>query len=96
MIVQNQTFILAVFYHHLSPITYQLLVPNTRNNANKAPMPATSARISRTSIFGKIFGAAEGWRPKALMEMKPTAVITNNGPKMVRNITKRMTKFCTI
>lgn len=69
-------------------------VPNTRNNANKAPMPATSARISRTSILGKIFGAAEGWRPKALMEVKPMAVITNNGPKMVTNMTNKIMKFC--
>lgn len=57
-------------------------------------MPAASARISRMSIFGKIFGAAEGWRPKALMEVKPMAVITNNGPKMVKNMTKRMITFC--
>jgi hypothetical protein len=30
------------------------------------------------------------------MEVKPITVITNSGPKMVKNITKRMTKFCII
>ncbi len=58
------------------------------------PMPATSARISRVSILGKICEAAEGCLPKALMEVKPMAVITNSGPRIVINMTNRMIKFC--
>jgi len=44
-------------------------------------------------IAGKIFGAAEGFRPKARMAANPIAAITADGPMIVRTITNRMIKL---
>jgi hypothetical protein len=56
-------------------------------------MPTASAKTREMIMAGKIFGAAEGLRPKARMAANPIAAITADGPKIVRNMTSIMIKL---
>ena len=49
-----------------------------------------SANTSEIIIAGRIFGAAEGLRPKARIAAKPIVAMTADGPRIVKNITKRI------
>ena len=55
-----------------------------------------SANTREMIIAGRIFGDADGLRPKARMAAKPIAAITTDGPAMVMNITDSKTKFSII
>ena len=56
-------------------------------------MATASAKTSEMIIAGKIFGAAEGLRPKARIAANPIVAITADGPTIVKTITKRIIKF---
>ena len=45
-----------------------------------------TAKTKANTIEIKIFGAAEGFLPKALMLAYPTAAMTAEGPKVLKSI----------
>ncbi len=50
-----------------------------------------SAKTSEMIIAGRILDAADGFRPNARIEANPMAAITTDGPRIVKNMTNRMT-----
>lgn len=56
-------------------------------------MATASANTSETIIAGRIFGAADGLRPRARIDAKPIAAMTADGPTIVRTMTNRIIKL---
>lgn len=52
-----------------------------------------SANNNATIIAGKILGAADGLRPKALIEAYPITATTIEGPRIAANKTKNIIKL---
>jgi hypothetical protein len=57
---------------------------NKWNDIRRPIMAMDSANTSEIVMAVKIFGAAEGLRPRALMLVNATAAITPHGPNMHR------------
>ena len=49
-----------------------------------------SAKTSATIMAISIFGADEGFRPNDMIDAKPIAPMTMEGPSMVTNITSKI------
>ena len=56
-------------------------------------MATASAKTSEMIMAGKIFGAAEGLRPRARIAANPIAAITADGPTIVKTMTINMIKL---
>jgi len=52
-----------------------------------------SANTRETIIALNIFGADDGFLPKAFIEAKPIAAMTADGPSIVTNITRIIIRF---